>query len=111
MITALNKIDLLEDQVWLEKLKNDFPNSLSISAKLQTNLGFLCAKIQENLISKMTDLELMIPHSRMDLVNLFYLEGKVEEIEYLQKGIKVKLSLPKIIANKLLQNKEIEQVD
>ena len=111
MITALNKIDLLEDQVWLEKLKNDFPNSLSISAKLQSNLGLLCAKIQENLTSHMTDLELMIPHSRMDLVNLFYSEGKVAEIEYLQKGIKVKLSLPKIIANKLLQNKEIEQID
>ena len=107
MITVLNKIDLLEDKVWLEKLKANFHNSITISAKLRQNLNSLLEKIQENFASRMTRLELLIPHSRMDLVDLCYREGKVEEIKYLQKGIKVRLSLPRILSQKLLHIREI----
>ena len=58
----------------------------------------------------MLPVEILIPSTRMDLVDLFYREGKVKDISYLQKGIKIKLSLPKILANKLLHNKEIQEV-
>jgi len=109
MITALNKIDLLDDQTWLERLKEDFINSVPISAKLKENLDVLLEKIQKNFTDRMVYLELLIPHSRMDLVDLFYREGKVQEIKYLQKGIKIKLNLPKILSHNLLQNKEIKR--
>ncbi len=56
----------------------------------------------------MTELEILIPHSRMDLVNLFHREGKVKDIAYLQNGIKIKLNLPKILVSKLLHDKEIK---
>jgi hypothetical protein len=39
---------------------------------------------------------------------LFHRQGKIEQIKYLQKGIKVKLNLPKLLANKLLANDEID---
>ncbi len=110
LITALNKIDLLEDKTWLEQLKKDFHNSLTISAKLRQNLDSLLEKIQENFVSRMTHLELLIPHSRMDLVDLCYREGKVEEIKYLQKGIKIRLNLPRVLSQKLLHNREIEKI-
>jgi len=108
IITALNKIDLLEDKTWLEQLKKDFPNSLGICAKLKENLDSLLEKIQENFASRMIRLELLIPLSRMDLVDLCYREGKVEDIKYLQKGIKIRLSLPKVLSQKLLHDKEIK---
>jgi hypothetical protein len=47
----------------------------------------------------------------MDLVDLFYREGKVEEIKYLQKGMKVKLNLPRILSHRLLNNKDIEKLN
>ncbi len=108
LITALNKIDLLDDQAWLGRLKNDFINSVPISAKLGQNLDLLCTVIQKSFVSKMTYLELTIPHSRMDLVDLFYREGKVEEIKYLQSGIKIKVNLPVVLSQKLLHDKEIK---
>ena len=111
MITALNKIDLLEDKTWLEKLKADFPNSVTISAKFRQNLDSLQEKIQENFASRMIRLELLISHSRMDLVDLCYREGKVEEIKYLQKGIKVRLSLPKVLSQKLLHDNGIKIIN
>jgi GTP-binding protein HflX len=110
MIIALNKIDLLADQTWLEKIKQDFNYAIvvPISAKLKQNLGSLINAVGSSFSSRMTDLEILIPHKRMDLVDLFYREGRVHKIDYLQKGIKIKLSLPKILSHKLLNSKEIE---
>ncbi|MCX5713502.1 MAG: GTPase HflX [Candidatus Omnitrophica bacterium] len=108
MITALNKIDLLSDVSWLGKLSEDFINPVAISAKLNQNLDKLLEKIEDNFASRMESLEMLIPHSRMNLVDLFYREGKVENIEYLQKGIKIRVNLPKIICRTLLKDKEIE---
>jgi GTP-binding protein HflX len=108
VITALNKIDLLNDSMWLDKLKTDFPNSVAISAKLKENLDTLFKKIEEAFSSRMALLEVLIPHQRMDIVDLFYRQGKVMEIEYLQQGIRVKASLPTILSQKLLNNREIE---
>jgi len=110
IITALNKIDLLDDKMWLEKLQRDFIHPVPISAKFRQNLDILLKNIQDNFVSRMERLEIVIPHARMDLVDLFYREGKVEEIKYLQNGIKIKLFLPKILLQKLMHSKGIEIV-
>jgi GTP-binding protein HflX len=110
IITALNKIDLLEDKDCLERLKRDFTHSVAISAKLKVNLNILLEEIQKNFASKMVYSEIIIPHSRMDLIDLFYRQGKVEEIKYLQKGIKVKLNLPKVLYQKLLSQKDLKKI-
>lgn len=109
-VTVLNKIDLLNDNLWLEKLKQDFPDSTAISAKTGDNLDSLLKNIEKKFINKMVSLEIIIANSRMDLVDLFYREGKVLEIKYLQKGIKIKLNLPIVLYHKLLHNKEIDVV-
>lgn len=111
IITALNKIDLLEDEIWLNKLSADFPNSVLVSAKLKQNLGELLRKIEEQFQARMVVIEVVLPHSRMDLVDLFYREGKVHKIEYLNKGIKINANLPRIIIDKYLEryrNKEVK---
>jgi GTP-binding protein HflX len=110
LITALNKIDLLKDKILEEHTKEDFANPVLVSAKLNQNLAPLLQKIQQHFSGLMLDLEIMIRPGRMDLVGLFYRQGKVKDIQYQQKGIKIKLSLPKILFQKLLHNKEIEKV-
>ncbi|MCX5697889.1 MAG: GTPase HflX [Candidatus Omnitrophica bacterium] len=110
MITVLNKIDLLTDQSWLAKQGEDFINPVAISASLRQNLDKLLEKIEATFESRMAYLELLIPHARMDLIDLFYRQGKVEEIKYLQKGIKIRVMLPKIISASILKDKEIEKI-
>jgi GTP-binding protein HflX len=107
-IVALNKIDLLDDKTWLEKIMQDLAPAVPISAKLSYNLDLLLAEIEKRFTQNLTPLYIQIPHARMDLVDLFYREGKVKEIKYLDKGIQIKVDLPKILSQKLLQNKEIE---
>ncbi|MCM8800601.1 MAG: GTPase HflX [Candidatus Omnitrophica bacterium] len=107
-ITALNKIDRINNPAWLEKVARDFINPVFISARFNQNLDLLCKYIQKNFESKMSSQVFVVPHTRMDLINLFYKKGKVEEIEYLPKNIKVKVNLPKPLSYKLLQNKDIQ---
>ncbi|MFA4889260.1 MAG: GTPase HflX [Candidatus Omnitrophota bacterium] len=110
MVTALNKIDLLGGQSWLAQTGADFPNPVAISAKLKQNLDKLLEEISLKFKPRMITVELLLPHKRMDLVDLFHRQGKVVEIKYLQKGIKVKVNLPRTIASKILQDKEIAQL-
>ena len=108
VITAMNKIDQLEDMVWLTRLENNFINSVPISALTGKNIDILLSKMGEAFSSRMELLTVKIPHSRMDLVNLFYKQGKVEKIQYQQKAIKIELCLSKVLIRKLTQHKDIE---
>ena len=105
MITVLNKIDLLNDLSWLERLKSDFINPVAISAKCNQNINTLIKEVENKLRPKMVNFTKVLPHSRMDLIDLFYREGKVKSVEFTAEGIKVSADLPKIIVDKLLINK------
>ncbi len=111
MITALNKIDLIDDKTWLQMLEREFKDTVAISAQSGQNIDQLLKKIEEYFASTMKPLKIIIPASRMDLVNLLYQQGRVEKIDYTDKGIKIEVVLPKIIADKLLKNKEISNLD
>lgn len=104
-ISVLNKVDRLEDTTWLKQLERDFTNPVLISATLKQNLEQLLILVQEQFKDRMMEFEVLLEHGRMDLVDLFYRQGKVEEIEYLNKGVKIKGKLPKNLAHKLLENK------
>jgi GTP-binding protein HflX len=109
-IIALNKTDLLDDEIWLARLKKDFSNSIPISAKLKHNLDSLLKKVQENFQGQMAKIEIFIPHSRLEVLDLLYRQGRVEEVKYQEKGAKVKVNLPKVLTRKLLQNQEIKEI-
>ncbi|MFH0739198.1 MAG: GTPase HflX, partial [Candidatus Omnitrophota bacterium] len=111
VIIALNKVDLLEDKGFLRGLKDDFANSVVISAKTKENLNSLLKKIADNFSGRMARVEILLPHSSVGMLDSFYRQGRVEEIKYLQRGIKIKLSLPKILYSKLLHNKEIKVIN
>jgi len=108
VLIVLNKVDLFKDKAFLERLKEDFDNPVVISSKTKENLSSLLERMQDNFSGRMAHAEILLPHSSVGMLDLFYRQGRVEEIKYLQKGIKVKLSLPKILYSKLLHNKEIK---
>lgn len=111
IITALNKIDLLEDKIWLAELKADFVNSVTISAKFKENLDILLAEVQKVFSDRLIQVQLIIPQNRMDLISLLYREGKVKEVKYLKDVMKCKVTLAKVLYLKLLHNNEIKEVD
>jgi len=110
LLVALNKIDLVPDRSWLEVCKNNFPNSVLLSAKTGENLEGLLGRIQEYFSNLMLSLEIIIPHSRMELVDYFYRQAKVNKIDYLQKGIRISLEISKVLFSKIDKDEDIRVI-
>jgi len=107
IITALNKMDLVDDKIWLNEMAKTFPNSVVISAKSAINIDGLRERMQLFFAGRTICAEVKIPNTRMDLVNFFYEKGKVQEIEYLQKSIRAAICLPKAVFLKLILDKDV----
>jgi len=101
IITALNKIDELDDKDWIERYKSDFPNSIEISALKNNNLKALLRLIEKKLCKLFVSVGINLPLNRMDLVDLIYREGQVKSIDYAQDSINIQAVLPSITARKL----------
>ncbi len=110
MLVALNKIDLVTERSWLQIHKNEFDNSVVISAKTGENINGLVEQIQEYFSGLMISLKIIIPHSRMELVDFFYRRAKVDKVDYSQKGVSISLRISKELFSKINKDKDIKVI-
>jgi len=110
VLVALNKIDLVPDRSWLEILKEEFTDAVILSAKTGENMEALIKGMQGYFSGLMLSLKIVIPHSRMELVDFFYRKAKVEKIDYLDKGISISLKISKELFSKINKDKDIEVI-
>jgi GTP-binding protein HflX len=101
MITALNKVDKLEDLSWLERYKMDFPNSIAISSLKKENFKELIAGITRVVSGGIKKVKLIIPINKMNIVDWVYREGEVEEIKYTTKSVIISVKMPNAAMGKI----------
>jgi GTP-binding protein HflX len=83
-VTALNKIDLLDDPSEIDtKL---YPNAVPVSALRREGLEALREKLAEVLADSMVRVQVMIPFSRGELVELFHRRGRIEQEKHEDEG-------------------------
>ena len=84
MITVLNKVDLITDDLdRLHELKSHFDErSVFISAVTGAGLDKLTGRLCEMMVDRVTRLTLRIPQARQDLVALLHREAKILTTEY-----------------------------
>jgi len=111
LITALNKIDLLEDKAWLSWLKEKFSDSVCISAKTGQNLGELLKEIDSFIEPKLTKVLLSVPLNKMSIIGFLYRQGKVIKAEYGEERVKVEVNIAKNLLDNLLINKEVKVIN
>ncbi|MFA5199822.1 MAG: GTPase HflX [Candidatus Omnitrophota bacterium] len=111
ILTALNKIDLIEDRSWFEITKKDFPDSVALSAKTGENTAALISRIENHFLGLLIDLNIIIPHSHMELVDFFHRNAKIHKTEYLPDGVKMNLSIDKQLYNKISENKKLKVIN
>ena len=99
-ILILNKIDKLEDRECLKGFEKNFDNAVCISAKTGENIPELLDKISEMLSSLIVEINVDVPISRMDLVNLAHEEGEVYSIKYYAETINIRAAVPKNVAGR-----------
>jgi GTP-binding protein HflX len=92
-VTALNKIDLLEE---LDTLDTSlYPNAVAISALKQTGLDALQEKIAEVLAVNMDRVNVRIPFRNGDLVELFHRRGHVDREVHEVDGVCIDGRIPR----------------
>ncbi len=95
LITALNKIDRLEqslDEI-REKLRL-YPCAVGISALKGWGIDVLLQRVQEILFETMTPICVRLPYQQGNLISLFHEMGQVERIEHMRGGVLIQGRLP-----------------
>ena len=111
LITALNKIDLLQDKAWLSWLEERHLNPVSISAKTGQNLEKLVKKIEGFLLPQVTKVLLSVPLNQMAIVDLLYRQSRVKKIDYEAERIKIEVTITKSLLRNILKNKDITTIN
>lgn len=83
-VTALNKIDLLDDPSVVDT--SLYPNAVAVSALRKLGLGALLEKIAGVLAASMEAVQVTIPYDKSELVELFHRRGHVDREEHRPEG-------------------------
>lgn len=109
VIIALNKVDLVDPESELPsgagdlamrrnaalELRERAQEVVPVSAQQGVGIEGLLAAVERVLVEQMVDLELVLPYSAGDLLDLWHRQGVVEDMAYRQKGIRVRGKLPR----------------
>jgi len=102
-LIAWNKIDLLAGRL-LPAVPTQSPvDSIAISAKTGENLDTLLARIEKMLGETLVRLRVVIPYDRYDLVGLLYEQVTVVEREDTAQGIRLLVSVPESLVERLAE--------
>ena len=92
-ILVFNKIDLLASRIQLERIVR-LENSVGISAKSGDGIEKLLSLIAKVSGRHLVDMRLLIPYNDSGVLSLLYENTNVNELEYHETGIKVRVLLP-----------------
>mmetsp|Transcript_8706 Transcript_8706/g.9620 ORF Transcript_8706/g.9620 Transcript_8706/m.9620 type:complete len:606 (-) Transcript_8706:64-1881(-) len=113
IVTVFNKIDLLssEDAEYLryEAACNDL--QVAVSSITGDGLVDFVATVEEAMSGMLTQVELLIPYSQGQEMNMIHEVGAVETIEYQEKGTYVYARVPKSLASRLDQYSLVSNED
>jgi GTP-binding protein HflX len=102
-ITVFNKSDLFRDQYELRQLVVATPNSAYISARNAEGIPHLMDRVVATLSGLLTEVRLLIPYDRSDLVAQCYEYGRVHRADYREDGIHVDARVTRDLAGRVGQ--------
>ncbi len=95
VLVVFNKMDMLLGGRPSAELLEDYPQATSISALMKLGLEKLLHNIEEALISRMRPIQVLIPYTHGEFVDLFHSMGVVEEELHDNEGVIIKGRLPR----------------
>jgi GTP-binding protein HflX len=104
VLMAFNKIDRISNDpeafAELKPLMDEYPYAVAISAANGQNLDQLLTTLDKLLRERMVPMDLLIPYSHGELVNLAHTHGFIEEVEHLEKGTRLRGRIPLELAGR-----------
>jgi GTP-binding protein HflX len=108
-LVAWNKIDIPAADPLPGGPAHANADSIAVSAKTGQNLDALLARIEEKLGAALVSLRILIPYDRYDLLGLLYEQATVEQREDAAQGIRLRVSVPEALAERLAEFTDREQ--
>lgn len=93
LLTVFNKVDAA-DEAHLLRARALAPDALFVSARSGEGLPLLAERCLELIADAFGRLDLLVPHSRYDLVARAHQIGHVQEEEQLDEGVRLRVRLP-----------------
>ncbi len=94
VISALNKIDLLENSDGARQALEGFPKAVAISALTGEGVNDLLKSGNEMLFENFVPISLWLPYREGGLISMFHEQGHVDSVEYDENGIQMTGVLP-----------------
>jgi GTP-binding protein HflX len=94
ILTALNKIDRLDDPRAVRIAMEAFPDAAAISARTGEGISDLLKAVQTQLHEMFTPMDVHLPYSEGKLISLFHEQGQVERIEHGNGGVLIQGRIP-----------------
>lgn len=97
IITALNKVDRVEDRGELLPIVDEFETATIISAQTGEGLNTLLTVIQSELYENLAEITLAVPYQDGRIVSLFHERGDVIELENREDHVFIHGRIPKVL--------------
>ncbi|MDH5508223.1 MAG: GTPase HflX [Anaerolineae bacterium] len=94
MLTAVNKIDRLENPEKAQEALSAFENAVAISALKKTGLDELLQAIGQKLFETYLPITVKLPYQEGGLLALFHEQGQVGRIEHDRDGVVIEGRIP-----------------
>lgn len=101
VITALNKIDRVENKLLIEKAMNFFTDSVPISALKKEGFGPLINAVKNHMRGLMTNIRIQIPASDTNIMSIIYENGLVTSRTYKEDKVYIEAEVPVRVAKLL----------
>ncbi|MDX9791548.1 MAG: GTPase HflX [Candidatus Kapaibacterium sp.] len=103
-LLVLNKVDLVDELIGINSIKQEYEKSIIISAKRNINIQALLDSMQDVYNGASPEVELEVPYTNMEYINLLYKIAEIREKKDLDTGVqflvKVKPDDVKLFENK-----------
>ena len=93
-VTALNKIDRLNQPEVARETVRKYPKAVAISARTEVGLPELLDLIKKELYETYTPILVRLPYQQGALISLFHEAGQVEHIEHERGGVLMQGRIP-----------------
>ena len=94
IVTALNKVDRLNDPARAQEVLKQFPKSIATSSLNGTGIPELLRLIQIELYESYVPLDVHLPYQQGALISLFHEAGQVDLVEHERGGVQMRGRIP-----------------
>ncbi|GAX27929.1 GTPase [Fistulifera solaris] len=103
IVRVLNKMDLLEpdDAEYLKYDAATSENTVAVSAKTGEGLQDFVAVVEDAMSQLLVPIEILLPYSKGDELNIVHEQGNVEVVDYRETGTYCRAMVPTAVAKRL----------